>query len=163
MLVLERYTAEDYNLYSQMVFNEQIMNMNMGRVFTDEEASMFFQVILSCNAQNNEYGFYKVYSVHNNDREYIGMGALTWNDDCNAVEIEYMLLPQQWNKGYGTALVKLLVQKAKESKKGVDIVAITDPTNIYSKRILRHASFELVKQYVNDDGELAELYKLTKQ
>ena len=160
MLVLKKYTAKDYNLYSQLVFNEQ--TMNMGRIFTAEEASIFFQLILNCNAENNDYGFYKVYLVHNNASEYIGMGALTSNDDYNAVELEYMLFPQHWNKGYGTALVKLLVQKAKEAQKSVDIIAITDPDNIYSKRILQHACFELVKQYVNDDGELAELYKLAR-
>lgn len=42
MLELEKYTANDYSLYSEVVFNEQTMTMNMGRVFTDEEASMFF-------------------------------------------------------------------------------------------------------------------------
>ncbi|MCH5152471.1 MAG: GNAT family N-acetyltransferase [Clostridiales bacterium] len=162
MLVLERYNADDYDLYSQLVFNEQTMNMNMGRVFNVEEASMFFQLILSCNAEHNDYGFYKVYSSYNNEREYIGMGALTLNDDYNAVEIEYMLLPQYWNKGYGTELVNLLLQKAKQMHKCVDIIAITDPMNTFSKRILERAGFELVKQYINDDGELAELYRLAR-
>ena len=162
MLVLEKYTAEDYDLYSELVFNEQTMRMNMGRIFIEEEANMFFQVILSCNAENNDYGFYKVFSQHDNEREYIGLGALTWNDDYNAVEIEYMLLPQHWNKGYGTALANLLLQKTRKVQNDEDIIAITDPENTFSKRILQRIGFELVKQYVNDDGELAELYKLAK-
>ena len=162
MLVLHKYTANDYTDYSRLVFNEQTMNMNMGRIFTDEEARSFFQVILSCNNENSPYGFYKVLLQDNNESEYVGMGALTWNEDYNAVEIEYMLLPQHWNKGYGTALVNLLLQMAKEMQENVDIIAITDPMNTFSKRILERAGFELVKQYVNDDGELAELYKLAR-
>lgn len=158
MLKLVKYTENDYPLYSDVVFNEQTMKMNMGRVFTDEEASMFFQVILSCNAENNEFGFYKVYLNYDSASEYIGMGALTCNDDYNAVEIEYMLLPQYWNKGYGTKLVNALLQKANKTHKDADIVAITDPANTYSKRILQRTGFEFVNQYVNDDNELAELY-----
>lgn len=158
MLKLDKYTEKDYALYSDVVFNEQTMTMNMGRVFTDEEARAFFEAILNCNAENDDLGFYKVYSTHDNASEYVGMGALTWNDDCNAVEIEYMLLPQYWNKGYGTALVNLLLQRARETHPESSVVAITDPANTYSKRILQRAGFEMVKQYVNDDNELAELY-----
>lgn len=69
-----------------------------------------------------------------------------------------MLLPQYWNKGYGTNLVNLLLQKANETHKEAAIIAITNPTNTYSKRILQRAGFELVKQYVNEDNEPAELY-----
>ena len=158
MLKLEKYTENDYPFYSQLVFNEQTMNMNLGRVFSDEEAGDFFQMILSCNAESPDLGFYKVFLEHSKNSEYIGMGAINRNDDYNAVEIEYMLLPQYWNQGYGTELVELLLQKASEVHKEADIVAITDPANTYSKRLLQRAGFILVKQYVNDDGELAELY-----
>ena len=158
MLKLEKYAENDYPLYSQLVFNEQTMNMNLGRVFTDEEARLFFDVVLSCNAESPDLGFYKVFTVKNNDFKYIGMGALNWNDDYNAVEIEYMLLPQFWNQGHGTELVGLLLQKVNTAHKETDVVAITDPANTYSKRLLQRAGFDLVKQYINDDGEPAELY-----
>lgn len=36
MLTLEKYTESDYPLYAQLVFNEQSMNRNLGRVFTEE-------------------------------------------------------------------------------------------------------------------------------
>lgn len=90
MLMLEKYTEDDYPLYAQLVFNEQAMNMNLGRVFTEEEANLFFQMVLNCNAASPDLGFYKVFF----GKEYIGMGALNQNDAYNAVEIEYMLLPQ---------------------------------------------------------------------
>lgn len=158
MLNLEKYTENDYQLYSRLVFNEQVMNMNLGRIFTDEEASSFFEMMLSCNAESPDLGFYKLFSEQNGDGEYIGMGALNRNDDYGAIEIEYMLLPEYWNQGHGTALVKMLLQKANRAHSDADIVAITDPANTYSKRILQRAGFDLVKKYVNDDGEPAELY-----
>lgn len=154
MLTLEKYTENDYPLYAQLVFNEQAMNRNLGRVFTEEEADLFFRMVLRCNAESPDWGFYKVFF----GKAYIGMGALTPNDDYNAVEIEYMLLPDYWNQGHGTELVRLLLQKAKNAYPEADIAAITDPANTYSKRILQRAGFDLVKQYINDDGEPAELY-----
>lgn len=158
MLKLEKYTDDDYPRYLQLVFNEQTMNMNLGRVFTHEEADLLFQMVLRCNAASPDLGFYKVFLGQGKDSEYIGMGALNWNDDYNAVEIEYMLLPRYWNQGHGTELVRLLLQRAGEANRETDIVAITDPANTYSKRILRRMCFKLAKRYVNDDGELAELY-----
>lgn len=158
MLALKKYTENDYPLYSQLVFNEQTMNMNLGRVFTDEEAVLFFQMALRFNRENPDLGFYQVFAKQGKDAHYIGMGALTWNDDYHAIEIEYMLLPQYWNQGHGTELVTLLLQMANNACQETDIVALTDPENVYSKRILQRVGFTFVKQYVNDDGELAELY-----
>ena len=158
MLRVEKFTEDDYPLYSRLVFNEQTMRMNLGRVFTEEEARLFFQAVLSCNAANPDRGFFKVFAEQGQAIEYIGIGALTWNDDYNTIEIEYMLLPQYWHQGYGTELVKLLLQSVSEADQKTDVVAITDPANTYSKRILQHARFQFVKQYVNPDGEPAELY-----
>lgn len=158
MLELEKYTEDDEALYSQLVFNEQTMNMNLGRVFTEDEASLFFQMMLRCNGEDPDLGYYKVFARQGENRSYIGMGALNWNDDDHAVEIEYMLLPAYWHQGNGTELVRLLLQMANQARQEPDVTAITDPENVYSKRLLQRAGFSLVRQYVNDDGDPAELY-----
>ena len=158
MLELEKYTEKDYPLYSQLVFNEQTMNMNLGRVLTDDEADALFQTVLRCNAENPGLGFYKVFARQGKEAPYVGMGVLNWHADDHAIEIEYMLLPRYWHQGYGTELVNRLLRMAGQACRESDIVAITDPENVYSKRILRHAGFTCVKQYLNDDGEPAELY-----
>ena len=158
MLRLEKYTETDEERFAQVVFNEPAMRMNLGRVLTEEEAKAFFQMALTCNADDPVLGFYQVFREENGERESMGMGALKWNDDHHAVEIEYMLLPSYWHQGYGTELVGLLLRKADEARRGADVAAITDPGNTYSKRILQRARFQFVRQYVNGDGELAELY-----
>ena len=163
MLTLEKYTENDYPLYSRLVFNEQVMRMNLGRVFTEEEAALFFQMVLRCNDADSELGYYKVFSGQGGDRVYLGLGALNWNDDCNAAEIEYMLLPPYWHQGYGTELARLLLQKAEEACGATEVVAITAPANIASKRLLERVGFALVKQYVNPDGDTAELYRKSMQ
>lgn len=154
---LEKYSENDIVLYERLVFNEEIMGMNLGRTFTIEEAAFFFQAVLEQNSEGNEFGFYKVFVGKTDKEEYIGMGAITLNDEYDAPEIEYMLLPQFWNKGYGTKLVELLLNMVKDSS---TIVAITDPDNTYSRKILLKNGFESVKLYCNDDGEPAEMFRL---
>lgn len=161
MLELIPFSEKDEDLYSRLVFNEQTMTMNLGRVFTAEEAAMFFQMVTEYNASHAETGFYKVLLCRAGQDEFIGMGAITWNEDENACEIEYMLLPEYWHQGYGTALAEQLLRRVEEIHQGTDVVAITDPANVYSQRILQRFGFALVKEYMNDDGEPAILYRKT--
>lgn len=156
---LEKFLNTDKKLYKQLVFNEETMGMNLGRIFTEEEADIFFQAVLEQNSEENGLGFYKVFTDTPDKEEYIGMGAITQNDEYEAPEIEYMLLPQFWNNGYGTELVEILLNMVKESS---TVVAITDPDNVYSRMILLKKGFESVKQYQNDAGEPAELFQLKR-
>ncbi len=159
MLDLVKFSKEDYALYAGLVFNEQTMKMNLGRVFTPEEATIFFQMITACNDAGGETGFYKVLLPDAEKVEFIGMGAINWNDEYDAYEIEYMLLPDYWHRGYGTALVERLLKRADEARQKADVIAIADPANVYSQRILRRFGFELVQQFTNDDGDPAVLYR----
>ena len=58
---LEKYTENDKQLYTQLVFNEALMQMNYGRVFTEEEAQMIFQWIVKQNSGDSQFGDYKVF------------------------------------------------------------------------------------------------------
>ena len=154
MIRLKKYEKDDRALYEALVFNADAMKMNYGRPFTPKEAELLFSVMLDANAADGPLGFYKVLS----DDGFLGMGALNLNGD-GAIEIEYMLLPQFWRRGYGTTLVETLVRMAKESGLSESVEAITDPGNAPSRRILQKTGFARVKQYENDDGDLVELYR----
>ena len=153
---LEPFQKGDRALYEALVFNEEAMRKNYGRTFTKAEAELLFSAMLEANAAG-PFGFYKVIVPAADGETYIGMGALNPND--GAFEIEYMLLPRYWNRGYGTALVETLLRTAKASGLSRTVEAITDLDNTFSKRILQNAGFALVKRYLNDDGSPAELYR----
>ena len=156
---LEKYTEADEALFSRLVFNGDAMKMNYGRVFTADEEAMFFQAMLEANAAEPPLGYYKVYAADDSGEGYIGMAALTMNEEYGAAEIEYMLLPEYWNRGYGTELAGMLIEIAREVRAASDVVAITDPGNLYSRRILEKHGFAFVKRYLNEDGDPAELYR----
>ena len=59
-----------------------------------------------------------------------------------------------------TEMVEILFNMVKESS---TIVAITDPDNTYSRKILLKKGFESVKQYRNDDDEPAELFIMKRR
>lgn len=152
---LEKYTEADVSLYALLVYNEQTMGMNYGRVFTEEEAGFLFGIILEQNGAEDGLGYYKVFV----GEEYIGLGALTRSEVEDAWEVEYMLLPQHWRRGYGTELVQTLVGMAAEDETVSKLRAITDPQNIGSQKVLRNNGFKLVKQYLNDEGDPVTLYE----
>ena len=150
---LEKYTSEDIELYKRLVFNEKTMSKNYGRVFTEEEADMLFRCIISSNAEDGITGYYKVYAD-----EYIGLGALTFDEGSGDLEIEYMLLPDYWGYGHGSELVRILTEMAEKAGLSSSVSAITDPENVRSRNILLKNGFRLVRSYINEDGEPAELY-----
>ncbi len=158
MITFEKYAKEDRALYESLVFDEAVMKMNYGRVFTKEEADFLFRHIVEHNSLHANGGYYKVFSQEHNC--YIGYGALAVDDETRTVEVEYMVLPKFWRCGFGTKILLHLLALCR--KTGVQKVeAITDPGNGASRRILEKAAFSLEKEYLNDDGDPAVLYGLT--
>ena len=152
-MLLSKFTPADKPLYELLAFDEQAMGMNYGRVFTEDEAEFLFAAMLDANEKEGPFGYYKVFD----GGEFIGMGALAEAEDGGA-EIEYVLLPRFWGRGLGTELARALVEMAEEA--GAErLAAITDPANERSRRILRGLGFGLVKSYINEDGDPAELYE----
>jgi len=156
---LEKFRREDEHLYSLLVTDPEVMGMNMGRVFTDEEASAVFRAMLLVNDRGNCPGFCKVISEGGGGDVFIGLGAVVPDAEQGAAEIEYMLLPQYWNMGFGTELAGMLVESARMSGIYSELTAVTDPGNIPSKKVLLRNGFAFVKSFVNEEGEPADLYR----
>lgn len=106
MFQLLRFARDGQERYKSLVFHPQVMGMNLGRVFTKQEADNFFLIITvnqACEMQQSIQGFYQVFLTDSN--RFIGMLAITDIDEFGGLELEYMLLPAYWNQGYATALV----------------------------------------------------------
>lgn len=56
-IAFKRIESEsDFAPFTQLVLNEQVMRMNMGRAFTPEEAEPYFAFILRYNRENPDTG-----------------------------------------------------------------------------------------------------------
>ena len=154
IMILEKMITDDYEYYLKFVTNEEIMKLNYGRCFTDDEAKMLFDIITEINSKNDNYGYFKAYSTV--EKKYIGLGAIYEGDDNN-YEIEYMILPEMWKKGYGTELMNILMEKTTEN-----IIAYVDPFNTVSIKMLDKEGFEKQETITNEDGEKVEVFLRNK-
>ena len=156
-IYFEKFLSEyDFQYYLDLVSNQEVMKMNYGRVFTMDESILTYKGILKNNKNYEEFGYFKVFEKHTNN--FIGLGAIILNNDFSEAEIEYMLMPDYWGKGYGSELVRNLLKRAEETKSIQKVIAITDPNNLISKKILFNNGFVLCKIFEIDDGSLAEMH-----
>ncbi len=159
-MYFEKFSSEDdFEYFFKLVSNEKIMTMNFGRVFTLEEAKKYYEKVLSINEKSKDLGQFKVFEGSNKD--FIGLGAIVANEDLTEVEIEYLLLPDYWGKGYGSSIAETLVSMASGVKSIKKVTAIADPNNMGSKKILLKNGFVSSEIYEIDDGSLAEIFHKT--
>ena len=129
--------------------------MNMGRAFTPEEAETYFAFILRYNRENPDTGTYLVFA---NDA-FIGVGALYCRPE--GAEIEYMLLPEFWNRGYVTEIVSELLKAARGKPEIHQIRTMMDPKNAASRRVLIKNGFVYEKtERIAEDNTDAEIYSI---
>lgn len=156
-IYFEKYSSEnDISDYEDLVFNEKLMVMNFGRIFTREEAKMFFDNMLKINRKHKEFGYFKVFEKTNN--KLIGLGGIILNQEDLEAEVEYLLLPEYWGMGYGSEVLDELLNKAYKNKNIKKLIGITNPNNMASRKILLKQGFNSQKVYEIEDGSLAELF-----
>lgn len=157
-IYFEKFAGEeDYHYFLDLVLNEKVMKMNYGRIFTPEESEQVYKATLMQGKNHEDFGQFKVFEASTNN--YIGTGNIYVNDEVTEAEIEYMLLPEYWGKGYGSEIAGDLMKKAEETGSIKQVMAYTDPENKGSKAILLKNGFESVKVFKTEDGSMAEMFK----
>ena len=156
-LFFEKFKKQDFHLYFQLTGNEQVMKMISGKAFSKEEALIRFENILSLNNQFKELGYFIVRNIQADG--FIGLAKIILLEKKEA-EIGYSLLPKNWGKGYGSEISETLIEEAKRFKFIETLVAIIDPENIASKKILEKNHFTL-NEVCELEGLPAEIYKLS--
>ncbi|MEC0238431.1 GNAT family N-acetyltransferase [Paenibacillus dokdonensis] len=138
-LILRKFELDDFNEYFSLVSNEKVMAFITERPTPIEEAQVNFRKLLDRNKKYEPFGSYKVYN--NITKEFIGLGSLILNEEKpDEAELGYMLIPEQWGKGYGNTIADTLLQKAITTNIK-RLVAIIDPQNIPSRKILINKGF----------------------
>lgn len=155
-LIFEKFKKEDFPLYFLLTGNEEVMKMISGKALSKEEALNRFENILSINNQVKELGYFIVKNIQ--DGSFIGLAKIVMLEKKEA-EIGYSLLPENWGKGYGSEISETLVKKAKRFNVIECLIAIVDPENTASKKILKKSHFKL-NQVCEMEGLPAEIYKL---
>jgi len=155
-LILKKFAPNDFDLYLQLVNDKNVMKLITGKSLSKNNALIKFKNILRINEKYPGIGFYAIREIEN--QKFIGLGKIIQTNK-NEAEIGYSLLPENWGKGFGSEISEKLVEYSKEIQSIKNLIAIIDPENIASKRILEKSHFKLYK-VCDIDGLPSNIFKL---
>lgn len=139
-LLLQRFSETDFPDYFKLVSNINVMAMITERAVPLDEASRDFRLILDDNARYSDLGYYRI----TDDRQgnFIGLAKLaSVPNQPETAELGYMLLPEYWGVGIASQVAALLIVQACRNPEISSLIAIIDPANLASKKILTNNHF----------------------
>ena len=139
-LLVRKLVMDDLNPFHKMQGNANVMRFVKPTVMNYEEnKSDLIRLISLYDTPNNDFFIYAI--EHKTDKEFVGSVALVKDDGDD--EIGYRFLEKYWGLGYGSEMVKGLVDYCKYSgfKKLVAYVAVE---NIASRKIVEGLGFQFV-------------------
>ena len=154
-LILRPMTLDDAALILELL-NEPSFIQNIGdrKVRSLEEARSYIRNGPIASYERNGFGLYVV--ERKETHESIGMCGLIKRDTLEDVDIGYALLPRFWSQGYAVEAAQAMKEYAREGIGLKRLVAITDPANQASIRVLEKIGlrFEKTVRLSQDDIEL---------
>src|SRR5689334_25306551 len=154
-LLLRQLSTEDAEFILELL-NEPSFIHNIGDrgIRTIDGANSYLLNGPVASYAKNGFGLYLVQLKETN--ESIGMCGSIKRDTLEDVDIGYAYLPRFWSKGYAVEAASAVKEYAKNVIGLHRIVAIVDPTNEGSIRVLQKIGlqFEKVVKLSEDDIEL---------
>jgi RimJ/RimL family protein N-acetyltransferase len=154
-LILRQFSRADAGLILELL-NEPSFLQNIGDrgVRTLSDAERYIESGPVASYARNGFGLYLVLLKKSNAS--IGMCGLIKRDSLEDVDVGYAFLPRYWSKGYAIESVLGVMEYAKNIVHLKRVVAIVDPNNQASIRVLEKAGFTLEKmvRLSTDDIEL---------
>jgi len=155
-LIFDKFKKSDFINYFSLVKNPDVMRMITGKPLSEEEARSKFSTILQVNKAHKEIGYFIVRKLA--DQQFIGLAKIVITQEKEA-EIGYSLLPEHWGKGYASEISVELVRYSQEQEYINTLIAIIDPENGASRKILQKSNFKL-ERTGTIEGLAAEFYRL---
>ncbi len=95
--------------------------------------------------------------------QMIGRGGLqyTYAPGLNAVEVAWAIVPERWRQGLATELAQAALDAAFGPMRLLDVVALTLPDNVASRRVMEKAGFRYERD-IEQAGVPHVLYRRTR-
>ena len=154
-LMLRQFVPADAPFILELL-NEPSFIQNIGdrHVRTLSDAEQYIETGPVTSYAKNGFGLYLVQRKESN--QSIGMCGLIKRDALDDVDVGYAFLPRYWSKGYALESVLAVMEYAKNIVRLKRLVAIVDPNNQGSIRVLEKSGFRFEKMVSlsEDDIEL---------
>ena len=159
-LILQKVSPDDAGIILKLL-NEPSFIQNIGDrgVRTLDDARDYISDRLI--ASYEEYGFGMYLVIVKDTGAPAGLCGLVRRHGLEGVDLGYAFLPRYWSKGYATEAALAVKEYARNTIGLKRLVAITDPVNQGSIRVLEKIGFEFEKmvRLSEDDIEL-KLYAI---
>ena len=154
-LILRQFSSNDVQFILD-ILNEPSFIQNIGDrgVRTLEDARSYILRVPVASYERHGFGLYQV--ILKETGESIGMCGLIKREELEDVDIGYAFLPKYWSKGYAVESALKVKEHARDVIGLKRLVAITDPENQGSIRVLEKLGlkFEKMVRLSEDDIEL---------
>ena len=154
-LILRQFTPDDAAfIFEQLNDPAWIRNIGNRNIRTMDDARAYIINGPRASYEKNGFGLWLI--VLKKSGESIGMCGLIRRDNLEDVDIGYALLPRFWSKGYAVEAARATKTYAKDVIGLKRIVAIVDPANEGSIRVLEKIGlrYEKMVRLSADDIEL---------
>lgn len=154
-LLLRQFSTDDADFILRLL-NEPSFIQNIGDrgVRTLEDARSYILRVPIASYEKNGFGLYLV--ILKKSGASIGMCGLIRREALEDVDIGYAFLPEYWSKGYAVEAAQAVKEYARDVIGLKRLVAITDPENQASIRVLEKIGlrFEKMIRLSEDDIDL---------
>lgn len=154
-LLIRQLTVDDANFIIELLNDPSfIQNIGDRKVRTMEDAQAYILNGPVDSYAKNGFGLSLV--ILKVTGELIGMCGLIKRDALEDVDIGYAYLPRYWSKGYAIEAALAMKSYARDTIQLKRLVAIVDPANIGSIRVLEKLGMKFEKMFklFEDDIEL---------
>lgn len=160
-LLLRPFTLQDVVAVFQFGSNKEVQKYTGNPVLTttDQAKSIITDIYFKDYAA---YGYGRLATIYKPDNKLIGFAGLKYLPFYKAADLGFRFLPQYWGKGIATEASRALIEHGFNTLKLPEIVAVAEPENIGSCKVLEKVGFTHFK--VDDyegDGQQYNWYKLT--
>ena len=157
-LTLRRFELTDDEFILRLVNDPSFLNNIGDKGVSDlEGARRYLQNGPLASYRANGFGLYGV--VRNSDERLMGMCGLVRRDTLDFPDIGYAFLPEFWGQGFAVEAARSTVNEARSL--GLErLLAITDPKNDASIRLLLKLGMTLERTYEISEGDEVSQFDL---
>lgn len=94
------------------------------------------------------------------DGRFIGRGGLLFVEHSSEVEVNYMLDPSTWGRGYAQELAAKCLEVGFGRMSLSKIIATTNPDNAPSRRVLEKLGFTMVGEKTLEGGRVVQMHEI---
>lgn len=140
-LIIREFTEEDYQSFSEVFSNPEIMKYAyMDRITNESDMREYFNTVINESQKNEKRNEYELAVLSKNEDKFIGVAVIIVGYQLNRVkhaEIGYFLLPEHWGKGYATEIAEKLTEVCFDELKMHKVVASCNSNNSSSENIMK--------------------------